>query len=187
MEVACIVVDWKEAVTRWKSGKLSSEGMETWTEEVDGWIYSMKDYTFAVEAWEFMDKELILRIPAIRRETHFRAHMFMRRLMTSEDRFFHDIGDKGKRFDMSISPETAAQLAAIVKPVDFRVFEKAFRLCPGDDEYIAQQLKQLLKDFARGRSAARCYKEMFLTYVSAWVNAVNTAARKKRGLLISLV
>jgi hypothetical protein len=186
MEVFALVVDWKEAVARWKSGKLSSEGAETWVSDPEDWSSSMHDYTFAVEAWELLDKELIIRTPAIRRETHLRAHQFMRRILTTEDRFFNDIGDKGKRFDMSISPDTAAQLAATVKPVDFRVFEKAFKRFAEDDEDVAEALSSLLRDFAKGRSAARCYSEMFLPYAKMWVNAVTTAAKKKKGLLVQM-
>jgi hypothetical protein len=168
-----------EATKRMASGTLESTMMDA-LDDNEHWIQELNFcdshvwYVQVAEAWE-----QIRGGDGVPRDMDAKAKEFMNALITYSG-YCMDLGKGCELICISLSPESATRLAQAAAAVDFKAYRAAYYAkC---DEHT----KQGLGECSEAGSVERGFEDGFLPYVKWWVGAVNTAARKKRGLLVKM-
>lgn len=170
MQVVAYLVDWHEAMRRMQAGTLVdfAEALENepWIQNLALASESHGQYCAVADAYE----ELRAMLPG---DVRGRADRFMNCLITF-DGYTMDIGDEGAIFALSISPESAADFAALSGRIDFAGFKAAFDASCGEATRAS----------LGGNSPETAFESGFLAYVEMWASALQRAAAQKKGLLV---
>ena len=179
MNVTAYLVDWPEAAKRMAEGTLESSMIDDDTGELAAWIEDLEwqcdshaNYIAAAEAWEAVRQSAT----NISEDMSARAIEFMNGLITHEG-FFMDLGAGCQEIGISLSPETAERLAHLIADVDFSLYRDAYysKCDAATKETFSSEDGDVDSSFEDG----------FLPYVQAWIEAINTAASRKMGFLVT--
>src|SRR2546428_11352454 len=126
MDVTGYIVDWAELSKRYQAGKLGYDDMENALEgnepcfqDLNFYCDSDGVYFLIAEAYQQLRKALSADVKEV-------ADKFMSRLITYRG-YRQDLGDKGRVFGMSFSPDSAAEFASLGERLDFEALRKAFK------------------------------------------------------------
>jgi hypothetical protein len=180
VNAAAYLVNWAEArkcfagATPWDTWVEEVEKENPWAKSVEFFPASLVQYTSVGEAWQAMRGSE--EIPPTIDEA---AQIFMNHLITDED-FRTDLGDNGEFFALSISPETAAELARASAKVDFSIYREVYY------SNCDPSTLECLSEYTESGDVDQSFEESFLPYVTMWVETVAQAVKEGKGLLVQM-
>jgi len=181
------IVDWEEFSRRWRQGKKPTRGSPHWfcqaTEDLETWVvrYAPKhwisSWNAAVDAGLFYDNARVVLKPELRKKMDKLLRPFLG-TGTSKTyrRHVRDLtgGDTEEGlFEITMSP---AKVAEFCSKADFDWVEKLRPLWAEHNEMDFDPDFTHMKNFG-------CFKR----YMGQWQKLLQTAVRKKKGLVISIV
>jgi hypothetical protein len=171
MDVTAYLVDWDKVVKRFRAGTLMEDAGDAIVEYDQPWLRDLEFgcdsddvYVCVAQAYEQLRRKLPPKDKATA-DTFFNA-------MISLDTFHQDLGDDGKIFAVTISPDSAKRFAAIAQELNLKALRKAFE--DGCSKRIIDELGEGDVDAA--------FSDNFLPYLKDWIRAVKTAAKEKKGI-----
>ena len=180
MFIEAFIADWTETVKRLKEdaelayslGEILSEGKPKWIQQLE-WFPDSDGYYFGcTEVWE-----KIRDADDVPRETRANARAFMDHLITYKG-YCQELSPE--TFLLSLSPESAGKFAVLYAAVDFKLYRNAFY------SQAPEQDRQAIADYTESEDPNRAFEEGFLPYIKFFGRAVTFAAKRKRGLLVTM-
>lgn len=189
MQIEALLVDWKELQRREKDGTLNRLGnqigslalKEKWIEYIES-IPDSKCYFEMAEAWDSMNQP-----DAVSKGTHEKACEVMRHLMPFGEGVVELTGYEA-HYLLAISPQTTMRLAKMLPEIDFSAYREEFAELSrqGLLKYLADLLPETPKrKRSKDVTPERIFDEVFLPYVTLWLDLLKRAGAEKKGIIVT--
>jgi hypothetical protein len=182
--VYAYLVDWDELQERWKRGKKPAPGASHWfyqaVEDKEPWVkqhsprHWIDSWNAAVDAGFFYDNARVDLKPALRKQ----IDKYWRPFIATNEKYRRPLRELTGRntddglFEITLSPATVQEFVA---RADFRWLDHLRPLWDEHNECYEPDFTHI-KDFG-------CFKR----YMDQWNKVLTAAAKKKRGIVISIV